>query len=161
MIEHLGIVESIDNGQTTVSVATGGCRSCHKESECGIGQVAGGRHVTQLTLPAPPGLQVGESVRVRIGEDSLRHSALFGYLLPPVLLLLGAGLGYASYGSDVATAVGALIGFLLALGLARLLPARLPELLTGSAPAAPMTFSPAHDSPAKAAGNAHGQPHNP
>ena len=41
MIEHLGIVEAVQDGKTTISVATGGCRSCHKESECGIGQVAG------------------------------------------------------------------------------------------------------------------------
>lgn len=53
MIEHLGIVEAVQDGKTTISVATGGCRSCHKESECGIGQVAGGRAVTRLTLPAP------------------------------------------------------------------------------------------------------------
>ena len=46
MIEHLGIVEAVQDGKTTISVATGGCRSCHKESECGIGQVAGGRAVT-------------------------------------------------------------------------------------------------------------------
>ena len=38
MIEHLGIVEAVHDGKTTISVATGGCRSCHKESECGIGQ---------------------------------------------------------------------------------------------------------------------------
>ena len=76
-------------------------------------------------------------------------------------MLLGAGLGYASYGNDVATAVGALMGFLLALGLARRLPARLPELLVGAAPVAPMTFSPAHDLPANAGEDAHGQPYNP
>ena len=111
MIEHLGIVEAVQDGKTTISVATGGCRSCHK-SECGIGQVAGGRAVTRLTLPAPSGLQVGESVRVRISEDSLRRSAFMGYLLPPVMMLLSAALGHFAIGGDVAVAVGALTGFL-------------------------------------------------
>lgn len=128
MIEHLGIVEAVQDGKTTISVAAGGCRSCHKESECGIGQVAGGRAVTRLTLPAPSGLQVGESVRVRISEDSLRRSAFMGYLLPPVMMLLSAALGHFAIGGDVAVAVGALTGFLFALLLARLAPARLPEV---------------------------------
>lgn len=129
MIEHLGIVEAIQDGKTTVSVATGGCRSCHKESECGIGQVAKGRAVTRLTLPASTGLQVGETVHVRISEDSLRRSAFVGYLLPSALLLAGAAFGHLAIGSDAAVAAGALAGFLGALLLARLTPMQLPEVL--------------------------------
>ena len=67
---------------------------------------------------------MGESVRVRISEDSLRRSAFMGYLLPPVMMLLSAALGHFAIGGDVAVAVGALTGFLFALLLARLAPAR-------------------------------------
>lgn len=128
MIEHLGIVEAVGDGQTTISVATSSCRRCHKESACGIGQAAAGRAVTRLTLPVSAGLQVGESVRVRIRADRLRRSAFMGYLLPPVMMLLSAALGHFAIGGDVAVAVGALTGFLFALLLAQLAPARLPEV---------------------------------
>lgn len=123
MIEHLGIVEAVGDGQTTISVATSSCRRCHKESACGIGQAAAGRAVTRLTLPVSAGLQVGESVRVRIRADRLRRSAWMRYLLPPLLLLAGAAQGHFAVGGNIAVALGALTGFLFALFLARLAPA--------------------------------------
>lgn len=52
-----------------------------------------------------------------------------GYLSPALAMLLGAALGnLIEQGSDAARALGAIVGFLAALVLARLLIAPLPEL---------------------------------
>jgi sigma-E factor negative regulatory protein RseC len=47
------------------------------------------------------------------------NAALFGYLSPAIAMLLGAGLGSVFAGSDSATAIGAIAGFLGALVIAR------------------------------------------
>jgi len=47
---------------------------------------------------------------------------LQAYLLPAIMLLLGAGLAFERFGTDGATALGAVAGLVLALLLNRTLP---------------------------------------
>lgn len=128
MIEHLGIVQRIEGERAIVAMETGGCRSCGHGSSCGIGKMAEGRAATLLTVPHDGKLRPGDSVRIGLPAGELSLSALLGYLFPAFAMLLGAGLGAQFAGSDGATALGAMAGFLLSLVIARLAIAWLPGL---------------------------------
>ena len=55
--------------------------------------------------------------------------ALLGYLSPALAMLLGAWVGAVSDGSDAATALGAIAGFLAALVVARIAISLVPGLM--------------------------------
>lgn len=108
------------------------CSGCAQASGCGTGAMAGlfGERALQLELPAPsiPGgegasvsiLRRGDDILLGIEPRALLGAALLTYLLPALLMLLGAGLG-ARLGGD---ALSALLGVLALLGglvLSRLL----------------------------------------
>jgi len=129
-IEHRGIVQSIDNGQAIVAMETAGCGCCSQSGSCGIGQMASGRPATLLTLPISGNdLRAGDQVTIALPQSRLTVSALLGYLFPAFAMLLGAWLGATLDGSDGATALGAIGGFLGALAIARLAIGLLPGLL--------------------------------
>ncbi|WP_374277968.1 SoxR reducing system RseC family protein [Azonexus sp.] len=129
LIEHRGIVQRVEGGRAVVAMETGGCSSCGHGSSCGIGRMAAGRAATLLTLPVGPEVQAGDTVCVALPADRLTRSALLGYLFPAFAMLLGAGLGAAFDGSDGATALGAIGGFLAALAVARVAIGLLPGLM--------------------------------
>ena len=129
MIEHRGIVQRVDGGQAIVAVETAGCSSCGQGSSCGIGKMAGGRPATLLTLPVSGDIKSGDMVTIGLPESSLTVSALFGYFFPVFAMLFGAWLGSLLEGSDGATALGASIGFLGALVIARLVLGLIPGLM--------------------------------
>ncbi len=145
MIEHRGIVHHVADGRAVVAMETSGCGGCGHGSSCSIGQLAEGRAATLITLPATPGLRPGDSVRIGLPASKLTLSALFGYLFPAIAMLLGAGLGSSWQGSDGGTALGAIIGFLAALIIARLAISHLPGLM--SAPQLLPTTTPTPTSP--------------
>jgi sigma-E factor negative regulatory protein RseC len=120
MIEHRGIVQRVEGGKVIVAMETGGCESCGHGSSCGLGKIAGARASTLLTLSASGNLKAGDVVTIGLPENRMTVTALIGYLFPAVALLLGAGLGATLAGSDEATALGAIVGFLGALGIARI-----------------------------------------
>lgn len=138
MIEHRGIVQRVEDGQAIVAMETAGCSSCGQGSSCGIGKMASGRPATLLTLPVSGDIKAGDLVRIGLPESRLTLSALLGYLFPAFAMLFGAWFGSVLDGSDGATALGAIVGFLGALAIARiaiglipgLLPA--PQLITAS-----------------------------
>ena len=119
MIEHRGIVQRVEAGKAIVAMETAGCSSCGQGSSCGIGKVVSGRPATLLTLPVSGDLKAGDFVLVGLPEGRLTISALLGYLFPAFAMLFGAWFGSALDGSDGATALGAMAGFLAALGIAR------------------------------------------
>ncbi|MDD2884649.1 MAG: SoxR reducing system RseC family protein [Dechloromonas sp.] len=129
MIEHRGIVHQVMNGRATIAMETSSCGSCGHGSHCSIGQLAEGRAATLITVPAPAGLQAGDAVRIGLPASKLTLSALLGYLFPALAMLLGAALGSSLQGSDGGTALGAIIGFLAALVIARLAISHLPGLM--------------------------------
>ena len=130
MIEHRAIVQRVEGGKAIVAMETAGCASCGQGSSCGVGKMAAGRPATLLTLPVSGEVQVGDVVSIALPESRLTLSALLGYLFPAFALLLGAALGNAlEQGSDAATAIGAIVGFVAALALARLAIALAPGLM--------------------------------
>lgn len=130
LLEHAGVVQRIDAGKAIVAIETGGCSSCGHLGGCGIGKLAGGRSATLLTLPASAGMQAGDAVAVALSQERLTNAALAGYLAPAVAMLAGAGLGSHLGGSDAMAAVGALLGFVVALAAARVAVRHFPALST-------------------------------
>ena len=129
MIEHRGIVQRVDDGLAIVAMETAGCGSCGQGSSCGIGKMAAGRPATMLTLPVSGDIKAGDMVTIGLPENRLTFSALLGYLFPAFALIFGAWLGSALDGSDGATALGAIAGFLAALTIARIAIGLVPGLM--------------------------------
>lgn len=134
MIEHRGIVQRVDGGKAIVAMETAGCASCGQGGSCGIGQMAAGRPATLLTLPVSGDIQagqlkVGDEVMIALPASRLTLSALFGYLFPAFAMIFGAWLGSLNDGSDGATALGAMAGFIGALAIARIAIGLLPGLM--------------------------------
>lgn len=124
-----GTVLALADGKATVSVDTGGCNSCGHGSACGIGKLASQRAHPRLVLDAPAGVRVGDRVSLALPEKGLTSMATLGYLFPAFAMLMGAALGHGLMGSDAATALGAILGFLGALALVSLLVRQLPGLM--------------------------------
>jgi sigma-E factor negative regulatory protein RseC len=143
MIEHRGIVQRVEGGQAVVAMETAGCSSCGQGSSCGIGKMASGRPATLLTLPVSGDVRAGDLVSIALPESKLSLSALLGYLFPAFAMLLGAWLGATLDGSDGATALGAIAGFLGALAIARVVIGLIPGLMP-----APQLIPISNDSPA-------------
>ena len=129
MIEHRGIVQSVADGKAIVAMETTGCGSCSQGSSCGIGRLASGRPATLLTLPVSGGIKAGDLVGIALPESRVTLSALFGYLFPAFAMMLGAWLGVTLEGTDGATALGAMLGFLSALAMVRIVVGLLPGLM--------------------------------
>ena len=129
MIEHRGIVQRVDGGKAIVAMETAGCSSCGQGSSCGIGKMASGRPATLLTLPVSGDIKAGDFVLIALPASRLTFSALLGYLFPAFAMIFGAWLGSALEGSDGATALGAMAGFLGALAIARIAIGLLPGLM--------------------------------
>lgn len=143
MIEHRGIVQRVDGGKAIVAMETAGCSSCGQGSSCGIGKMAGGRPATLLTLPVSGDIRAGDLVSIALPVSKLSLSALLGYLFPAFAMLLGAWLGATLEGTDGATALGAIAGFLGALAIARVAIGLVPGLMP-----APQLIPISNDSPA-------------
>ena len=129
MIEHRGIVQRVEGGKAIVAMETAGCSSCGQGSSCGIGKMASGRPATLLTLPVSGDIKAGDMVMIGLPASRLTLSALLGYLFPAFAMIFGAWLGSLSDGSDGATALGAMAGFLGALAIARIAIGLVPGLM--------------------------------
>jgi len=130
MIEHRGVVQRIDGNKAIVAMETAGCSSCGQGSSCGIGKMASGRPATLLTLPVSGDIKAGDFVLIGLPESKLTLSALLGYLFPAFAMLLGAWLGSTiEDGSDAATALGAIAGFVAALVIARIVIGLVPDMM--------------------------------
>lgn len=119
---HQGTVLSIAAGQAVIGVAVQGCSSCGQKKSCGIGKLAGAGKTTQVTLPAPDGLSVGDIVTLSVPQSAINRAALLGYLLPATSLVIGSVIGQTALGSDLGAALGAAGGIAAGLLLVRLLP---------------------------------------
>ena len=129
MIEHRGIVQRVEAGKAIVAMETAGCSSCGQGSSCGIGKMASGRPATLLTLPVSGDIKAGDMVMIGLPASRLTFSALLGYLFPAFAMIFGAWLGSLLDGSDAATALGAIAGFLGALAIARVAIGLVPGLM--------------------------------
>ena len=129
VIEHRGVVQRVEAGKAIVAMETAGCSSCGQGSSCGIGKMASGRPATLLTLPVSGDIKAGDFVMIALPASRLTLSALLGYLFPAFAMIFGAWLGSLLDGSDGATALGAIAGFLGALAVARVAIGLVPGLM--------------------------------
>jgi sigma-E factor negative regulatory protein RseC len=127
MIEERAQVVSIEGDQVLLQTQRqSSCGSCSVKSGCGTSVLAGivGQKVTQLKLPNTIGAKPGDEVMLGMAENALVAGSLLVYVLPLVMLLLGAlaaeGLA-ASLGMDaeLMPIVGGAAGFALAVLLVR------------------------------------------
>lgn len=124
-VEHQGIVRRVSGGEAVIAVETGGCSGCGHLSGCGVGQLAGRRKETLITLTADVGLSPGDRVSLSLATGRLGRGAFIGYFLPALAMVAGAAAGGATIGSDAGTALGLGIGLATGLGLARVLSGRI------------------------------------
>lgn len=126
MIEHEGIVQSVKDGKAIVSVQTGGCSGCSHQSGCAMGRITGGQDATEMEIAVDASIQPGMRVILSLPEERMILATLLAYLLPTLAVLLGSGIAYSEWGSDGATAIGALAGLLSGVLLTRLIPDWIP-----------------------------------
>ena len=93
-----------------------GCSACGNRGTCASGSAAA--QVIHLSLPEHT--RLGDQVTVSMPSSSVTLAALLGYLLPPVCLLAGAIVAAACDADDAAAVLGAGLGFVAGLLLARL-----------------------------------------
>lgn len=121
-ISHAGVVQSIVDGEALVAVAVQGCASCGQRKACGVGKLAGGGKTTLVRVAAYDGLQAGDAVTLSAEPGAINRAALLGYLLPALLIAIGAVVGERVWNSDGAAVLGACLGLVLGLSLTRAIP---------------------------------------
>lgn len=114
MIEVQGRIVAIHREKIRVAIEPDAhCAACATRKTC-----QGESGNTFVELPPADGLAVGDRISLGMEEATLARSALLAYLIPPVCLICGAGLGDAAGHSDMAAILGALAGLAAGLGMA-------------------------------------------
>ena len=118
LIERSGEVIGFKQGMAQIRLEReSGCSACGSRGTCASGSAAA--QVIHLSLPV--GTKLGDQVTVSVPAASVTLAALLGYLLPPVCLLAGAIAASTGYDGDAAAVLGAGLGFVAGLLLARLI----------------------------------------
>jgi sigma-E factor negative regulatory protein RseC len=111
-------VHGVDGDTALVETENGGgCGRCNEPGGCRSGLIAG------MFAPGPRTYRIANTIRAQAGQrvlvclpdGAVLRSAIAGYLVPVLGVVLGAVLGHAAAGTDPATALGAVTG--LGLGL--------------------------------------------
>jgi len=117
-VERQGTVVGFAHGLAQIGLERdAGCSGCASRVSC----ASGGAALQVIVMPVPEHTQLGDRVSVSIPASSIALAALLGYLLPPVCLLLGAVAAASCYAGDLAAVLGAGLGLLAGLLLARLI----------------------------------------
>ncbi len=100
------------------------CGSCAAEKGCGQSLIArwgGQTSYLRVLLDGrdPNHYSAGDDIEIGVPEEIVARGSLFVYLLPLVLLVAVSGLGHQMIGSEMAAALGALIGFVLGAAIVR------------------------------------------
>jgi len=94
-----------------------GCGGCGSRGTCG----SGGRAAQVVRMRLPGHARLGDRVTVSMPSSSVALAGLLGYLLPPGCLLLGTIIAAGRYEGDAAAVLGAGLGLVAGLLLARLI----------------------------------------
>ena len=123
MIKESGRVVAIDNDCLWVeTIRQSTCNSCSAQKGCGHGMLnkmgSGRRHHLRVLLRGLPAssFSIDDEVIVSIPERVLVVGAVIVYLLPLVTLLLGALLASLWWQGDIASFIGAVLGFVAGIG---------------------------------------------
>lgn len=131
MMQTRAVIIRLEGADALVeSTQGGGCGSCDSENGCGSGKLS------QLFCSEPrrfrvrndANAQVGTLVQVTLPEGVLLHSALLMYILPLVLLMIGAMVGAQwareAESVDAYAAIGGLTGLACGFVLVKVLSLR-------------------------------------
>lgn len=91
MIEEMGVITAINNGQIQVETQIKStCSGCQINSHCGTGMVARALSpkTQQLILDCQQQVQVGQQVKLGIPEQTLLGASALVYLMPVLVLLI-------------------------------------------------------------------------
>jgi positive regulator of sigma E activity len=106
-----------------------GCGACERKATCG--SIAGSKaKAVQLDLPVKNLLsdaaRPGERIIVAVDGSSFAEMVVLCYLVPAILMLLGAGFGalISDANPDLAGLAGAVVGLMVGCGLLRLYDSR-------------------------------------
>ena len=127
MIEERARVVAVDGDSVLLQTQRqSSCGSCEVKSGCGTSVLAGivGQKVTQLKLPNTLGAKPGDEVLLGMSENALVTGSLLVYMIPLVMLLLGALSGELlatrlGMDAELMPVVGGALGFVLAILLVR------------------------------------------
>lgn len=117
-LEARGRVVALHGDVADVRMAVASsCQGCRARAVCtdGGGQL--------IRIVAPPNASVDDPVLLELDQANFALGVAIGYLLPALMLLLGAAV--SSFAGDAAAALGAAIGLATGLLLVRLLHRRL------------------------------------
>ena len=92
MIEEFGVVVSLKSDEIALvtCIKTSACKGCAGEKMCSLGRDDGKRLVeVHNPLHAKP----GDKVKIATSNSAFYKSSFLVYILPLILLLIGAGLG--------------------------------------------------------------------
>jgi sigma-E factor negative regulatory protein RseC len=116
MIEEEATVAEVADGRVWIEKSRGSaCAGCAEACPSSLaGGLFGGKRV-RLQVDSDLALRPGDKVLVGVAEDALAAASLLIYLLPLFGLFAGALLGKSIAGSDLASALGGLVGLALSL----------------------------------------------
>jgi sigma-E factor negative regulatory protein RseC len=96
MIEEIAIVTRAEGGRVWLKSRQGSaCGGCVQKTSCttaALAELAPGR---ELEVESPPGLQVGDPVRVAIGDAQLLSASVLLYLFPLLVMMAAMALAKA------------------------------------------------------------------
>jgi len=124
MIEQNAVVLKVEGQMALVEAQRqSSCGACNAKKGCGTGMLENslGRRAMQMKAVNQCDAQPGDEVVVAVPEKGFIKTAFFTYLLPLLLMLVGAlvsqrlSQGWIWANQDIAALVGAGIGFIVAL----------------------------------------------
>lgn len=119
MTEHDAVVTRLDGSHAWLDVSDdGGCASCSQSGGCG--KRAQRKHQRVLN---DIGARVGQRVVVSVRTGTVLRAALWSYMVPLALMLVGAASGLTLAG-DPGAAAGTVLGLVAALAVLRMVDAR-------------------------------------
>lgn len=127
MIEERAQVVAVEGDSVLLQTQRqSSCGSCSVKSGCGTSVLAGivGKKVTHLKVVNTLGAKPGDEVLLGMAEDALVLGSLLVYVIPLLMLLLGALTGeslaaHLGMDAELMPVVGGALGFMLAIVLVR------------------------------------------
>jgi sigma-E factor negative regulatory protein RseC len=119
MLIEQGVVKKVTGREARVATQRSStCGSCASRGAC---HALGGSNEAEITAMNRADAKVGDVVELVLPEGALLWASVVAYLVPVILLLVGAVIGHMyhgdlSMGSDGASALGSVVG--LGVGLA-------------------------------------------
>jgi len=134
MIQERVQVVAVEGGHVLVRPASrgGGCGTCGVQGGCGVSALAKllSCRVPAWKIPNTVGAAVGDEVMVGVPDAALVTAALLAYLVPILALLAGAALAASAASSESQVALGAGLGLVCGIALARWRSKRMAARLT-------------------------------